>query len=183
MRGRKPDPKAAKRGTAHDRKKTDIAPAEVSGAVLPESAASIPLPPQIPGNHKRMKALWRILIGEVSRHELRQGDLMTLEQCIVAKYRAVRAGEIIKRDGMMVKDRFGEPKPHPMLAEERQQAILCDRLSQRLGLSPEARVRLDLMQIAGANLGASFAKQLKELSQAPAPKDAGDVIDGELVKS
>jgi phage terminase small subunit len=78
---------------------------------------------------------------------------------------------------MMVTTTQGKIR-NPMLQEEREQAVLYDRLSQRMGLSPEARVRLNLMAVAGATLLGSLQKAQKEALDEEMP----DVVDGEWVE-
>lgn len=192
MRGRKPDPKAADRGTARHRKSTEIAPVEYSGAITSQQAWQLRPPSAVPQT-KAVKQLWHTILQEVARHELRAGDMPLIEAMFVAKVRHAQAGAYIKKHGAIIHEikpaEFDEcgnelqpclvigPMKNPMLKEERDQAMLYDRLAQRLGLSPESRIRLDLMQIAGASLLGSLRKSLDELED---DEDEGDVIDAEL---
>lgn len=180
MKGRKPDPKAARRGTSHHGvvKRETPAPAPYSGAIVPQDALRIPPPRQLPRT-KAVKELWAAILQEVARHELRVGDLPLIEALCVAKYRHAEAGAYIRKHGAVIFeevpakfDEYGNlvtpattigPLKNPMLKEERDQAVLYDRLAQRLGLSPESRIRMDLMQVAGASLLVSLRKELDEV--------------------
>jgi P27 family predicted phage terminase small subunit len=178
MKGRKPDPGAAKRGTAHEHKPTEIAPVEFSGAIAVGQVIEVPVPRALPKT-KAVRQLWYTILGEVARHELRVGDLPLIEAMCVAKYRHGQAGLYVKKHGPIVETPFG-PAKNPMLKEERDQAQLYDRLAQRLGLSPESRIRLDLMQIAGATMLGSLHKQVGELVENDL--GPGEVIEGECVE-
>ncbi len=156
MRGRKPDPKAPARGTAKQRKKTEIVPAAYSHAFPMQAAANIPTPPSLP---KEAHELWRGMCVEIARHELRPGDLPLVEQLCVAALRHRQAAAYVKKHGLIVDTEFG-PVRNPMLTLEQQSANLYLKLANSLGLSPEARVRLDLMQIAGQSLLASLKAEL-----------------------
>lgn len=195
MKGRKPDPGAGRRGTARHRKSTEIAPIGLSGAIGPKQALAVRPPTAVPQT-KAVKHLWRLILAEVARHELRAADLPLIEAMFVAKVRHAQAGAYIKKHGVIIfevipaeLDEDGNvtktsvtigPCRNPMLAEERQQAILYDRLAQRLGLSPEARIRLDLMQIAGATLLSSLKKGLDEVVDSELAAAEGEVEDAQL---
>ena len=198
MKGRKPDPKAARRGTARHRKSTEIAPVEISGAIAADTVGAIRPPRSVPQT-KVVKELWRVLLAEVARHELRAGDLPLLEAMFVAKVRHAQAGAYVRKHGPIIHieeppeyDELGQlvrpavtigPMRNPMLKEERDQAALYDRLAQRFGLSPEARIRLDLMQIAGASLLGSLRQSLDELAGPRAAAPGDEVIDAEYVEA
>jgi P27 family predicted phage terminase small subunit len=197
VKGRKPDPGAARRGTARHRKSTDIVPVELSGAIAGEQTALIRPPRTVPQT-KAVKELWQVLLGEVARHELRAGDLPLLEAMFVAKVRHAQAGAYVRKHGPIIHieeppeyDETGQlvrpavtigPMKNPMLKEERDQAALYDRIAQRFGLSPEARIRLDLMQIAGASLLGSLRKSLDEVARTGTAAPGDEVIDAEIVE-
>lgn len=50
---------------------------------------------------------------------------------------AQAARQIVARDGRTVVDRYQQIKPHPMLAEERQNKVVFARLIRELGLDVE----------------------------------------------
>lgn len=178
MKGRKPDPKAPKRGTAHKRTPTEIVPIEYSGAIASQNTLEIPLPSSLRKTEANQR-LWQTLLQEVARHELRSGDLPLIGVLCVAKVRHAQAGAYVRRHGMVIDTPFG-PQKNPMLKEERDQGMLYDRLCQRLGLSPESRIRLDLMQIAGATLLGTLHKQIGEV--VAGDMGPGEVIDGDFVE-
>ena len=166
MKGRKPSATAAELGTAHKRPMAEIAPVEHPSLVTVSRTTDIPLPRQLPRT-KAVKALWAMLLREVAVHGMYEGDLPLLEALCVAKVRHSVAGMDVKKNGMIIDivigvDKAGEPivmkAKNPMLKEERDQAVLYDRFAQRMGLSPEARVRLNLMKVAGAALLGGLAK-------------------------
>ncbi|MGO8684168.1 MAG: P27 family phage terminase small subunit [Thermoleophilia bacterium] len=174
MRGRKPDPAAVRRGTAHVRKSMQLLPAGYGGALTVGGCAEIPLPREMPRT-KAAKTLWQTMLAAVARSELRPEDLPLVEACCLAKYRHAEAGAFVKKWGLMVKGGPDGIKRNPMLEEERQQALLYDRLAQRLGLSPEARIRLNLIQIAGTTMLGSLRRRLDEVVEA----ELDDVIESE----
>ena len=174
MRGRKPDPAAVRRGTAHVRKSTQLLPAGYGGALTVGGCAEISLPREMP-HTKAARILWQTMLAAVARSELRPEDLPLVEACAIAKYRHAEAGAFIKKWGLMVKGGPDGIKRNPMLEEERQQALLYDRLAQRLGLSPEARIRMHLMQIAGTSLLGSLQSKIAAAVEA----ELDDVIESE----
>ena len=155
-RGRTPSPKAKRQGTARQRKSTDIVPVEYSSAFPMAAAAQIDPPPSLP---KEAHGLWHSMCAEVARHELRTGDLPLVEQLCVAAYRHREAALYVQKHGLIVDTEFG-PARNPMLTLEQQSANLYIKLADKLGLSPEARIRLDLMQITGQSLLASLKAEL-----------------------
>jgi hypothetical protein len=52
------------------------------------------------------------------------------------------------------------PTPSPFLRQERDAALLIDRLSQRFGLSPESRIRLDLLKLAGTSMLGQLRREI-----------------------
>lgn len=178
MRGRKPDPAAAARGTAHhETKPARPAPLQYSGAIAPAETSRIPLPKGLPRT-RALRTLWQQLLQEIARTELRCADLPLIESLLVAAYRRTQATLLVEQLGMLVRGPNG-PMLNPALKEERQQALLYDRLAQRVGLSLESRVRLRLMEIAGASMLSALAREAKENSATDL--DGVVVIDGRVV--
>jgi P27 family predicted phage terminase small subunit len=173
VKGRKPSAAAAKRGTARKRNLPALTPPEHPSVISPDLVPQVPLPRQLPDTAVA-RELWRLFLREVSRTELREGDLPLVEAMCVAKYRHFRAGQIVKRRGMLMMTDWG-PVKNPMLKEERDQAMLYDRLAQRLGLSPEARVHLNLMKIAGATLLGSLHEEMRRAVD----REMDEVVEGE----
>ena len=148
----------ARLGTAHEAPKTQVAPALLTGALTLEQAAALPLPRWLPRT-KMFKETWCIITTDCATRGLRDSDVPSLEMLLVAKARHYQAGSFIKKYGVMVRGAYG-PTKNPMLREERDQALLADRLLQRLGLSPEARVRLNLIQVAGMSMLGTLRQKL-----------------------
>ena len=196
MKGRT-DPRAAKRGTAAKREPTEIAPVEYSGAITVAQAALLPVPRNLPKT-KAVRALFRTICCEVARFELREGDLPLVEALCTAKVRHSQAGAYVRKYGIMIEhppiwdtetDGDGQehrvlifpgaaPTKNPMLKEEREQAVTFDRIAARLGLSPESRIRLNLMQVAGATMLGSLRKALDQALD----DELGEIIDGEATE-
>ena len=177
MRGRKPDPDAARRGTAHHgAKPAEPLPAEWSGALTPAQAMSLPLPKGLPRT-KALRSLWQTLLCEIARTELRAGDLPLVEDLMVAAYRRTQASLLVAKLGLLVKGPRG-PVKNPMLKEERDWMMTYDRLAQRLGLSVESRVRLRLMEITGSSMLATLAREAEQ--QAAISLEDVEVIDGQV---
>jgi len=170
---------SARLGTAHEAPKTQVAPAILTGALTIEQAAALPLPCSLP-HTKAVKNLWRTITTDAAAHDLRPGDVPILEMLLVATFRHQQAGQIVQKVGAMVKSTYG-PMPNPMLAEERHQAALADRLAQRFALSPEARVRLDLLNVSGQMMLQTLNARLDVNVPADLSAYSGDIIDGEYV--
>ena len=178
MRGRKPDPAAAARGTSHHASKpAHLAPLEYSGAVAPAQVLQIPLPKGLPRT-KALKMLWQQILHEIARTELRAADLPLIESLLIAAYRRTQATLLVAQLGVLVRGPNG-PVLNPALKEERNQALLYDRLAQRVGLSLESRVRLRLMEIAGSSMLAALAREAEESTAAAL--EGVVLIDGRVV--
>ena len=181
MKGPAPDPGAAARGTEHKHRPNQVVPAGHDGVLTPAETMSVPMPRQLPRT-KPARMLWHDLLAEVARVELRPGDLPLVEACCVAKWRSIEAGLFVKKWGMMVRGGPDGMKLNPALAEERAQAMLYDRLAQRLSLSPEARVRLNIMKLGGMVMLSSMKSALQDSAsiegEASYPED--EIEDAEL---
>ena len=118
------------------------------------------------------------MLGEIARTELRYADLPLIESLLIAAYRRTQATLLVGQLGMLVRGPNG-PVLNPALKEERNQALLYDRLAQRVGLSLESRVRLRLMEIAGSSMLAALAREAEESTAAAL--EGVVVIDGRVV--
>ena len=151
-RGRKPDPGRARRGTGHRPhagrgKVLDVLPAELDltpPAELPAEAAE----------------LWRRAAAELAPRGLNAGDLPLVEMLVVAAYRHRQARAIIDHIGVLAESKRG-PILNPLLKVEKETAATYLRLAETLGLSPAARVRLGLMEIAGQSILLTIAEQVR----------------------
>ncbi len=81
------------------------------------------------------KQFWRSV---VNLFELEEHNLDLLETACVQLQRAAQARAIIEKEGMVIKDRFQQPKPHPAVELERQAHLAFVRIGRELGLSVEA---------------------------------------------
>ena len=151
-KGRPRDPGRARRGTGHrphagQGKALDLLPAELDltpPAELPPGAAE----------------LWRRAAAELAPRGLNAGDLPLVEMLVVAAYRHRQARATIDESGLLLKSKPG-PIRHPLLKVEKETAATYLRLAETLGLSPAARVRLGLMQIAGQSILLTIAEQVR----------------------
>ncbi len=179
MRGRKPDPAAAARGTSHHASKpAHLAPLEYSGAVAPAQIITDPAA-QGPATHQGAQdALATDPAGDRPHRAAGYADLPLIESLLIAAYRRTQATLLVAQLGMLVRGPNG-PVLNPALKEERNQALLYDRLAQRVGLSLESRVRLRLMEIAGSSMLSALAREAKE--NTAAALEGVVVIDGRVV--
>jgi P27 family predicted phage terminase small subunit len=66
---------------------------------------------------REARKIWRDIVSEYGINDT--GGLAILKTGLEAYDRAAGARKAIDRDGLTVNDRFGTPKPHPLLAAER----------------------------------------------------------------
>ena len=78
-------------------------------------ATKKPTPPKNFSTEARK--IWGQLVGDYGIHD--SAGLAILKTGLEAYDRAASARKAIDDDGMTIKDRFGAPKPHPLLACER----------------------------------------------------------------
>lgn len=77
------------------------------------------------------KAWWRQIVADF---ELAPWQLRTLTSAAEAFDRATQAREQVDADGLMVVDRFNQPKPHPLLPVERDNRTAYLRATRELAL-------------------------------------------------
>lgn len=92
----------------------------------------IPAPP--PHLSKRAKALWRSI---AAGYLLAPHQLEILRRGCEASDRADAALALLKKAGLTETDRFGQRRPHPAVAIERDARLAEARLLRELALSPE----------------------------------------------
>lgn len=92
-----------------------------------------PKPP--PHLTPRARRLWREIVDgfELEGHHLR-----ILEVALTAMDRGAAARAVIDKEGAVFPDRFGQPKPRPEVAIERDAAITFMRGLRELGLDSAA---------------------------------------------
>jgi phage terminase small subunit len=112
-----------------------------------KAVAAVPAPPEAPsptdppsGLSKAAKAWWR---EEVEQYELEAHHLRLLSEAAWAWDRCQSARALVDAEGMVVRDRFGQSKPHPATAIERDARAAYTRIMRELDLdgatSPESR--------------------------------------------
>ncbi|MDX9861650.1 MAG: P27 family phage terminase small subunit [Rhodospirillales bacterium] len=80
---------------------------------------------------KETKAWWAEVAAE---YELEAHHLRTLTLACEQWDRAQAARKLIKKEGIAINDRFGQPKPHPAVAIERSASVAFARLMRELAL-------------------------------------------------
>jgi len=83
-------------------------------AVAAPEAVSLDEPPS--GLSDAAKAFWRETVGEF---ELERHHVATLNEALYAWDRSAMARIIVDREGVTVRDRFGQVRVHPAVAVER----------------------------------------------------------------
>ena len=93
------------------------------------------VPKQPPRKLKeRGKRFWKLVMVEF---ELSDSDQVVLVSACEMLDRAEAARKLIEKDGMTIKDRFGQTKPHPCVEVERQSHLAFVRIRRELGLDVE----------------------------------------------
>jgi len=129
--------------------------------------AAVPEPPEtLPESGHE---LWTTICSELVPRGLTAGELPLVEMLVRAVLRNRQASRAIDRYGILLTYRVGgsvRGVPNPMLRVEKDTAATCLRLAETLGLSPAARVRLGLMQVAGQSLLLQVVEQIREQAAA-----------------
>ena len=81
------------------------------------------------------KQFWRAVVESFDIEE-HAADLL-LSACVQLQ-RAEEARVVIAKEGMVVKDRFGQPKQYPAVELERQTHLAFLRIGRELGLTVDA---------------------------------------------
>jgi len=88
--------------------------------------------PEPPGHlSKAAQAWWRQLVAD---YEFESHHLRLLQLACESWDRCEQARERLAADGITFTDRFGQPRPHPSLAAERDSRIAFARLMRQLDL-------------------------------------------------
>lgn len=150
MKGRKPDPNRARRGTGHRTVKS----AEVMSAEV-VAVAGDPAPPAAfapdPAWPEPVREIFATAVAELYPRGLREADLEALRMLATAAHRHRAAAAKVEEFGVLVQGRNG-PMVNPMLKVERDMAATFQRLAAEYGLTVGARVRYGLMQLAGQSM-------------------------------
>lgn len=87
--------------------------------------------PKAPTHLKTATRRWWRLVLE--NFDVEDAELPLLEAAATAWDRATNARELIDAEGAVVRDRFGQPKPHPACGIERDSLATYGRLIRQLG--------------------------------------------------
>jgi len=156
MKGRPPDPKRKKRGTGHRPLAGQRPPLELTVPSLEPPEPPATLPPE-------GRETWRLVTSDLVQRGLVAADLPLVEMLVKAAVRSWQAGEQIAREGVSITRASATDEYttlNPMLKLEKDSAATYLRLAETLGLSPAARVRLGLMQVAGQSMLLTIAERV-----------------------
>ncbi|MBA2312726.1 MAG: P27 family phage terminase small subunit [Actinobacteria bacterium] len=92
-----------------------------------------------PGLGPRARRLWRDL---QAAWQFSADEAAILELAVQALDRCDKAQELLVAEGLVVKDRFGQPREHPAASIRTSAEASCARLLRQLGLSREAQQAL-----------------------------------------
>lgn len=106
---------------------------------------------------------WRMCIADMAGNKtLRESDLIALNVLCEAVADHEAAVENIRKYGRLVKGPKG-PMPNPMLKEKQRSATTIRQYSDILGLNPMARIRGNLLQLAGQSQALDVRERLIEI--------------------
>lgn len=164
-RGRKPDPKRAKRGTGHvpqqGKKTTKVVPQVVEASLVQTIAGE--LPQGLP------RDIFVRAVGELAGR-LNDTDLEALRMLAWSLYRHEQAQAHVEAHGIMVDTPFG-PKVNPMLKVARDEGTFYLRIADQYALTFVGRLRAGLLQLAGQSL-------MKDLHSGIAEAIVARITDG-----
>jgi len=112
-----------------------------------KATVAVPPPPEEPSMREppstlsdAAKSWWRATVAEF---ELEAHHVRLLSEAAHAWDRAAQARALVDRDGLVITDRFGQPKPHPAVAIERDARAAHVRIMRELDLdgAPELESR------------------------------------------
>ena len=83
---------------------------------------------------RESKGWWRQVVSD---YDLERHHLKLLQSACEAWDRVAEARALIERDGIVVEDRFGQPKAHPAVDIERHNRALFARMLRELALDVE----------------------------------------------
>jgi phage terminase small subunit len=86
------------------------------------------------------RGMWHAVVTE---YELNEAELSMLGSLAKLADRAAEAREILSRDCLVTRDRWGQEKPHPAVAIERESSAQSARLLQRMLRTARRRVEQD----------------------------------------
>jgi len=104
------------------------------------------------------KPMWDRIIGELLERGVKDLDFDLAGVLVVALLRHRQA--CLQLEDLLVVDDKGRITANPLLKIERDQANTIMRVATELGLTPAARLRLGLMQLAGQSILAGLNQDL-----------------------
>ncbi|MFA7265123.1 MAG: phage terminase small subunit P27 family [Candidatus Nanopelagicales bacterium] len=154
-RGRPADPSRARRKTGNRPVASDAGKAAL--VALPDLPTRLipAMPDHIPDAAKPM---WDRIIGELLERGVKDLDFDLAGVLVVALLRHRQA--CLQLEDLLVVDDKGRITANPLLKIERDQANTIMRVATELGLTPAARLRLGLMQLAGQSILAGLNQDL-----------------------
>lgn len=151
VKGRKPDPTRAKRGTGNRPKPGEAKPSKAVSSVfaVPVPVEAFPPPDTLPA---AVHEVWRACVSDLGgANHMRPSFLPQLVAYCQAVYVHEEASLNILRTGTLVSIN-GKPTPNPLLKVQKDAAATMLRFSETLGFTPAARIRLGLMEVTGMSL-------------------------------
>ena len=156
MKGRPPDPTRPRRGTGN-RPQTGEAKIARRDTVVPAGPVVPPPPPQLP---PQVHGVWEAVCADLgAAGHLRPAYLPQIIAYCQAVYLHTAASAHIAQHGLMVRGPNG-PLTNPMVRTQKDAAATMLRYAEQLGLTPAARIRLAVVEVAGASLLASLNQRL-----------------------
>jgi P27 family predicted phage terminase small subunit len=98
---------------------------------VPKKPAHPPAPERLSAE---AKSWWAKIVSE---YDLDDASLLILESALESFDRMRQAQALLKKEGIVVKDRFGQPKQHPATLIERDSKAMLLRQVKALGLDLE----------------------------------------------
>lgn len=152
-KGRPADPTRAKRGTGN----RPLVGQKAAKEVVVFDEPQLPEPPS--NLTETGKAMFRRVVDELAGRGYRDSDLAAVELLCVSYERFTQAREALDKYGLVLRGTRGIVM-NPLIRVEKDSAATYLRFAEQLGLTPAARLRLGLMQIAGQSMLASLNSDL-----------------------
>jgi len=164
-KGRPPDPTRAKRGTGNRPKPGEAKPARQRLPVLVEAtpvAVGEPYPPPA-ALPEEAHDVWRAVVADLGgAGHMRPSFLPQIHVYCEAVHAHAQATELLRRDGLMVPGANGGWVKHPAAGIQKDAAATILRFADALGLTPAARIRLALEEVAGMSLLATLDRAIQK---------------------
>jgi P27 family predicted phage terminase small subunit len=110
-----------------------------------------------------MSPTWSLVSSELARRTTTAAtDVLLIEAVVRQIHRLRDIGAVLDSRGVVEESSRGERRPSPFLKAERDAAITLLRLSEPLGLTVGARLRLGLQQLSGVSLMDELMRSIEE---------------------